>query len=215
MFQPALPSLACLALLASSVAGPQRHTSRPQSQPAFVDRLSGVPRSWILAPGVVVLLPTQEPPVRTGTKRVLGYPRGFDLLRTAVGGVQDQRALLVRMRDLAREASSGVLNTSARAEANASFQLGMSLVERIAQEVRYEDIELLDGSEDVCLETSSGGELFVDLPETSAQTLGLGVNLCLLTVSSASIALVQADRAIQSAVEARVALLEAAAAPVD
>lgn len=103
------------------------------------------------------------------------------LLQTAGGALEHIETLLERMDGLAREAASPRCGDVRRREHDAGYQKFAGDISRIADETRYADMTLLDGSltreGGVRIEIGTepvAGEIVVCIPSLDAGALGLG-----------------------------------------
>jgi flagellin len=71
---------------------------------------------------------------------------GQNLLETAGGGLTEISGLLSKIRELAVEASDATVSTSDRADLNLEFNELREEIDRLAENMEYNDISLLNGS---------------------------------------------------------------------
>ena len=130
---------------------------------------------------------------------------GVSLVQTTEGALAEVSSNLIRMRELAIEATNGTLSTADRASLDAEFQALDDEINRIAGEAEFNGIALLDGTTatvSIQVGVDSGQTIDVSLANTQSATLGidaLGVD----TAANADTALAALDTAIDTVVTAR------------
>ena len=129
----------------------------------------------------------------------------------ADGGLREQQRVLERMQELAFLAMDGTLNTGDRLPLNALYQDDLERVDAISENMSFHGLGLLDGTVDVGLQGPPPFSipLFLDLPDTTAITLGIE-NTRLDTVTSAFMALASVDAALVTVTEHRERMMETA-----
>lgn len=204
----ALSALASLGLVSRlAILGPD-----PQLAPAVTLPRPSTPevRRWrprgqwstvpLFLPGALPLTPLvllAEPDPCRGS-RLVPYPASLDLLDAARSGLRGELELLRQMRNLAREASNGALNTGDRVLLDEIYQSRIAALDATAQAVLLGDVALLNGSEDACLESVSGSAVFLDLLDATSAGLDLECHDCdLTTVSNAHATLARVEDALQ------------------
>ncbi len=123
---------------------------------------------------------------------------GVSLTQTAEGALQEVSNNLTRMRELAIQAANGTLTTIDRATVDAEFQQLIAEIDRISGESTFNGVVLLDGSVaslDIQVGIDSGDTITINLPDTTAATLGI-TGLDVTTAVNASAALTVLDTAI-------------------
>ncbi|MBI5637575.1 MAG: flagellin FliC [Nitrospinae bacterium] len=141
---------------------------------------------------------------------------GISLINTAEGALSEQSSILVRMRELASQASTGTVGSTERRTINREFQALKDEIDRIAAVTEFNGQKLLDGS---LMATQPGSVVIqigiratsndrislntaVDL--TSITTTGLAVqNISVLTAQSALASLSTIDSAIAKVTDGR------------
>jgi flagellin len=130
---------------------------------------------------------------------------GISLVQTAEGAMAEVSSNLVRMRELAVQASNGTLNTGDRAALDEEFQALIEEIDRVADQTTFNSVELLDGSTasiSIQVGTESGETIAIDLTDVNTSDLGLsgaGVD----TTTNANDALDLIDSAIDDVATAR------------
>jgi flagellin len=101
---------------------------------------------------------------------------GISLAQTAEGALNEASNVLVRLRELAVQASNGTLSTADRATIDTEFQSMLGEIDRIANNSEFNGIKLLDGtnaSTDIQVGISVGQMITITFPDTTANTLGI------------------------------------------
>lgn len=130
---------------------------------------------------------------------------GVSLVQTAEGSLGELNSNLVRMRELAVQASNGTLNTGDRAVIDAEFQALVLEIDRVAEQTTFNGVNLLDGSTAslaIQVGTESGETIDLTLGDVTTTTLGLS-GAALDTTTNASDALDLLDSAIADVASAR------------
>ena len=129
---------------------------------------------------------------------------GISLTQTAEGSLTEVNSNLVRMRELAVQASNGTLNTGDRAVVDAEFQALVGEITRVADQTTFNGVNLLDGtttSISLQVGAESGETIDVAFEAVDAGTLGVSTNV--LTTTSAQAALDLIDTAIDTVTSLR------------
>ncbi len=124
---------------------------------------------------------------------------GISLTQTAEGALNELNGNLVRMRELAIQASNGTLNAGDRAVINTEFQALVAEIDRVANQTTFNGVVLLDGtttSVAIQVGTESGETIAVTFEDVTSATLG--VNTDVTTVTNAQAALNLLDTAIDT-----------------
>jgi flagellin len=104
---------------------------------------------------------------------------GISMVQTAEGALNESGNLLVRLRELAVQASNGTVSAADRDTLQQEFTDLVDEIDRIAQSTEFNDIKLLDGSQaDVSFQVGIGttagvDSLTVDLDSARAADLGI------------------------------------------
>jgi flagellin len=125
----------------------------------------------------------------------------ISMVQTADGGAEQIHALLIRMRELAVQASNGSLSDDDYDNINAEYQQALDEIDRVAQSVQFNGIALLNGTVtsrafQVGIGTQSSDTISVDFGGADAASLAVD-NTDLTTASNASTALGKIDTAIK------------------
>ena len=105
---------------------------------------------------------------------------GISMVQTAEGALDETGNLLVRLRELAVQASNGTVSTADRDTLQQEFSDLVSEIDRIAQSTEFNDIHLLDGTKgSVTFQVGIGTTAGVDTLSVtldSARSADLGVD---------------------------------------
>jgi flagellin len=127
---------------------------------------------------------------------------GVSLVSAAEGGLNEQSANLVRMRELAIQAANGTLNSGDRAVLDEEFQALVEEIDRVATQTTFNGVTLFDGSTaTITLQVGAESGETIDITLEDATVGGLGLSSAtfdLTTVSNASAALDTIDSAIDT-----------------
>ncbi|TAJ23504.1 MAG: flagellin FliC [Planctomycetota bacterium] len=130
---------------------------------------------------------------------------GISLAQSAEGSLNETSNTLVRMRELAIQASNGTLSDADRATIDSEFQALKNEIDRIASETEFNGIPLLDGSStqvDIQVGLDSGETITIELQDVTTTTLGIS-SISVTTATNASGSLALLDDAITSLNETR------------
>jgi flagellin len=123
---------------------------------------------------------------------------GISLVQTAEGSLGEVNSNLVRMRELAIQASNGTLNDGDRTVLQEEFGAMLEEIDRVAQQTTFNGVNLLDGSTtalSIQVGTESGETIDLAFEDMQSAALGLsGVDIS--SVSGAQAALDLLDTAI-------------------
>ena len=115
---------------------------------------------------------------------------GISLLQTAEGGTNEMSGVLIRMRELAMQSSTGTLSDPQRALLDAEFQQLSTEIGRISTSTQFNGVALLDGSTatvDFQIGKDSGEVITATLQDLSAAGFGAsGTDLTALAVDTAA-----------------------------
>ena len=128
---------------------------------------------------------------------------GISLLQTMEGAMQTIDNLLVRMKQLAEQAATGVYSTAQRGLMNTEFTEIAAEINRIAAASEFNGIGMLDNSASVSIHFGDATDT-ISVAGKVMTTAGLGINTVSLgTAASAVAALTTLDSAIGTATTAR------------
>ncbi|MCB9880481.1 MAG: flagellin FliC [Planctomycetes bacterium] len=125
---------------------------------------------------------------------------GISLVQTAEGALNESNSILIRMRELAIQASNGTVSPKDKTTLNEEFTQLRSEIERIAKSTEFNSVKLLDGSASettfqVGFGTTSGVDT-VGISLTPALATSLSLDGLSITGSNAAAAISAIDNAI-------------------
>ena len=127
---------------------------------------------------------------------------GISLIQTAEGALNESSDMLIRIRELAVQASNGTLGTSERNAINDEFTALKAEIDRIASVTEFNGQKLIDGSLStgltfqVGLNDNSNDQITISVTSSVATALGLTAGMTLSTSTGAQNALAVVDTAI-------------------
>lgn len=133
---------------------------------------------------------------------------GISLVQTAEGALNEVNNILIRMRELAVQASNGTVSGTDRNTLNEEFQAIISEIDRIAQATKFSELPLLDGSAGTISlhigpETTAGVDT-IDVTLVSVLASSLGIDLLAIGSGDDALAAISGvDTAINSVVGLR------------
>lgn len=120
---------------------------------------------------------------------------GISLVQTAEGALEEVNGILVRLRELATESSTGTMNATDRTTLDNEFQLLVNEIDRISTSSTFNGTALLTGAATIAIRVGSGTNATVDsISISTATVLASALTLSTANISSAS----GADAAITS-----------------
>lgn len=129
---------------------------------------------------------------------------GVSLVQTAEGALSETSSNLVRMRELAVEASNGTLTTEDRASLEAEFTALSSEISRVADETTFNGIDLLSTASTISIQVGTDTGDTIGINTAAMDETGLGMTaLTISTITGANAALASLDTAIDSVVTQR------------
>ena len=132
---------------------------------------------------------------------------GISLAQTAEGAMGEVSNILVRMRELSVQSSSGTAAASDRTALQSEFTALTSQINDIAQRTDFNGTTLLDGTADLNIQTGVDSGQSVNIKIADLQAGGLGVDtLDISTSGGASTALTTIDAAINTVATERASL---------
>ena len=84
--------------------------------------------------------------VRTLRQGVRNLNEGISLLNIVDGAISEEASILIRMRELSQQSSTGTIGTTERQSTNLEFHAMRTELNRISKTTEYNGIKLLDGS---------------------------------------------------------------------
>jgi flagellin len=128
---------------------------------------------------------------------------GISLLQTMEGSMQTIDELLIRMKQLAEQAATGVYSSAQRALMDNEFDEIASEINRLAASTDFNDISMLDNSASIAIHFGDATDT-ISVEGKDITTSGLGIaTLSIATAPSAIAALTTLDSAISIATTAR------------
>jgi flagellin len=114
---------------------------------------------------------------------------GISLVQTAEGALNETSAILIRMRELAVQASNSTVSDSDRSTLNEEFSALLSEINRIGRSTEFNGIKLLDGSaSNLSFQVGFGVTSGIDTIQMSiAPALATTLGIASLDISSAGI----------------------------
>ena len=115
---------------------------------------------------------------------------GISLVQTAEGTLNELNSNLIRMRELAIQASNGTLNAGDRGVIDVEFQALIQEIDRVANQATFNGINLFDGTTSTLtfqVGVEAGETIQVSLADLSAGTLGLTSAVTTITGAQASL----------------------------
>lgn len=143
--------------------------------------------------------------VRSLTAASRATQDGISMAQTADGALSEVSNNLIRMRELAVQASNGTLTTNDRSTLNTEFQELIVEVARVASQTTFNGVSLLDGiatTLDIVVGSMAGQTVTMTLPDATTTTLGIA-SLALSSASASQSALGTLDSAIDDISRAR------------
>jgi flagellin len=132
---------------------------------------------------------------------------GISLAQTAEGAMQESSNILVRMRELAVQASNGTSTLSDRTALQAETTQLISQLGDIATRTDFNGTALLDGTANINIQTGVNSGDTVNITIGDLQAAGLGVAAVdISTVAGAGAALTLVDTAINTVASSRATL---------
>lgn len=134
-----------------------------------------------------------ETQVRQINQEVRGFQSGTNLIETAEGGLESQSDAVSRIRELATQASNGVLSDDQRAAINAEAQQLLEHIDETAARTDFNEVTPLDnGNQQIALD--GAGDVTVEFDESTTTSLNIDT-IDLSTQAGAQAALSALDNA--------------------
>lgn len=132
---------------------------------------------------------------------------GISLVQTAEGAMGEVSNVLVRMRELSVQSSSGTATTTDRDALQSEFSALLSQIDDIATRTDFNGTKLLDGTADIDIQTGVDSGQVINVKIDDLQAAGLKIDaLDISTKTGASGALTKLDDAINTVATQRAAL---------
>jgi len=127
--------------------------------------------------------------IRASRQAVRNANDGISLINIAEGALNEQASILIRLRELASQASTGTVGSTERQTVQLEFNALRLEIDRIAATTEFNGQNLVDGS--LASGVSSGDQIFIqvgiDSSVDSRINLNSDINLAAVTASSLAI----------------------------
>jgi flagellin len=127
--------------------------------------------------------------IRASRQAVRNANDGISLINIAEGALNEQASILIRLRELASQASTGTVGSTERQTVQLEFNALRLEIDRIASTTEFNGQKLVDGS--LASGVSSGDQIFIQVGiDSSAESrinLNSDINLAAVTASSLAI----------------------------
>ena len=122
--------------------------------------------------------------VRTLRQGVRNLNEGISLLNVVDGAINEEVSILIRMRELSQQSSTGTIGETERQSSNLEFGAMKTELNRISKTTEYNGIKLLDGSLSSTASNHISIQFGLDSKEVSNINLNRVVNITSLTALS-------------------------------
>jgi len=119
--------------------------------------------------------------VRTLRQGVRNLNEGISLLNVVDGAINEEASILIRMRELAQQSSTGTIGETERQSTNLEFGAMRTELNRISKTTEFNGIKLLDGSLSSTASKHISIQFGLDSKEDSNINLNRAVNVTSLT----------------------------------
>ena len=127
--------------------------------------------------------------IRASRQAVRNANDGISVINITEGALNEQASILIRLRELASQASTGTVGSTERQTIQLEFDALRLEIDRIAATTEFNGQKLVDGS--LASSVSSGNQIFIqvgiDSSADSQINLNTSINLAAVTSSSLSI----------------------------
>ena len=127
--------------------------------------------------------------IRASRQAVRNANDGISVINITEGALNEQASILIRLRELASQASTGTVGSTERQTIQLEFDALRLEIDRIAATTEFNGTKLVDGS--LASSVSSGNQIFIqvgiDSSADSQINLNTSINLTAVTSSSLSI----------------------------
>jgi len=127
--------------------------------------------------------------IRVSRQAVRNANDGISVINITEGALNEQASILIRLRELASQASTGTVGSTERQTIQLEFDALRLEIDRIAATTEFNGQKLVDGS--LASSVSSGNQIFIqvgiDSTTNSQINLNTSINLAAVTSSSLSI----------------------------
>jgi flagellin len=112
---------------------------------------------------------------------------GISLVQTAEGALEEINGILVRLRELATESSTGTMNATDRTTLDSEFQILVDEIDRISTSSTFNGTALLTGTATIAIRVGSGTNSTVDsISVNTATVLASALTLSAANISTAT-----------------------------
>ena len=122
--------------------------------------------------------------VRTLRQGVRNLNEGISLLNVVDGAINEEVSILIRMRELSQQSSTGTIGTTERQSTNLEFDAMRTELNRISKTTEYNGIKLLDGSLSSTASNQISIQFGLDSKDNSNININRAVNVTSLTALS-------------------------------
>ena len=122
--------------------------------------------------------------VRTLRQGVRNLNEGISLLKIVDGAISEEASILIRMRELSQQSSTGTIGTTERQSTNLEFDAMRTELNRISKTTEYNGIKLLDGSLSSTASNQISIQFGLDSKDNNNININRAVNVTSLTALS-------------------------------
>ena len=122
--------------------------------------------------------------VRTLRQGVRNLNEGISLLNVVDGAINEEVSILIRMRELSQQASTGTIGATERQSTNLEFDAMRTELNRISKTTEYNGIKLLDGSLSSTASNQISIQFGLDSKDDNNININRAVNVTSLTALS-------------------------------
>ena len=122
--------------------------------------------------------------VRTLRQGVRNLNEGISLLNIIDGAISEEASILIRMRELSQQSSTGTIGTTERHSTNLEFHAMRTELNRISKTTEYNGIKLLDGSLSSTASNQISIQFGLDSKDNNNININRAVNVTSLTALS-------------------------------
>ena len=147
--------------------------------------------------------------VRTLRQGVRNLNEGISLLKVGDGAINEEVSILIRMRELSQQASTGTIGATERQSTNLEFHAMRTELNRISKTTEFNGIKLLDGSLSSAASDHISIQFGLDSKKDSNININRSVNVTSLTSQSLnlnSLSIATQDGAVKANKELQVTL---------
>ncbi|MBZ0272756.1 flagellin FliC [bacterium] len=115
---------------------------------------------------------------------------GVSLIQTAEGAMDEISSMMIRMKELAEQAATGTVGTAERGYLNTEFNALRTEITRIADNTKFNETSLLDGSlnKNLQIGITSGETINVTISDVDSAALSLATSISTTTKAVAALA---------------------------